>query len=349
MWLGIAFVVLAIAASILQAWLWSFPMVPDPGGPDPNGKSTAPPHLTMAHRLMGLAYLIIYVVLMIEMVPRLWEYQFELPARTVMHACMGITIGVLLATKIAIIRWLQHFGKALPALGLGLLACTIILATLSIPFALKAHDFGDALEPENLARVQRLLATIEFEEEGVKPAELANETTFATGVQVLTTKCTACHDIRTILAKPKSAKNWYKTVKRMATKPTIGERMRASEIPAVTAYLVAITPDIQQSYKAKQEQQRAQVQSAQKVKEAAAAPEPATENPKPAVDAAAGDKLLEEKCTDCHELEEIDDHGKDDKAGWTSVVSNMIEEQGAELSEEDAANIIAHLVATRGK
>ena len=167
MWLGILFVVLAVVASILQAWLWSFPMVPDPGGPDPNGKSTAPKLWTSVHRLLGLMYVVIYVILMIEMVPRLWEYQFELPARTVMHACMGIVIGVLLVTKISIIRWLQHFGKALPALGLGLMTCTIILATLSIPFALQAHDFGDALRPENLDRVKRHLGQIEWAEENV--------------------------------------------------------------------------------------------------------------------------------------------------------------------------------------
>ena len=65
MWLGIWFLILAIVATVLQAWLWSFPMVPDPGGPDPNGKSTAPKFWVNVHRLSGLIYVIIYIVLTI--------------------------------------------------------------------------------------------------------------------------------------------------------------------------------------------------------------------------------------------------------------------------------------------
>ena len=89
MWLGIAVVALGVAATVLQAWLWRFPMVPDPGGPDPNGRSTAPRGWTHVHRAMGVAFVAIYVVMMVEMVPRLWEYQVELPARTVVHMVMG--------------------------------------------------------------------------------------------------------------------------------------------------------------------------------------------------------------------------------------------------------------------
>ena len=42
---------------------------------------------------MGYAYLTIYVVLMVQMIPRLWQYQVELPARTVVHLSMGGLIG----------------------------------------------------------------------------------------------------------------------------------------------------------------------------------------------------------------------------------------------------------------
>ena len=96
MWLGITFLVVGIIATIVQVWLWSFPMEPDPGGPDPNGKSTAPRSWTNVHRLLGLLFVLIYIYMMWFMVPRLWEYQYELPARTVIHACMGISIGFLL-------------------------------------------------------------------------------------------------------------------------------------------------------------------------------------------------------------------------------------------------------------
>ena len=80
--------------------------------------------------------MVIYVVMMWFMVPRLWEHQVELPARTVIHACVAIIIGVLLVSKMCIIRWFQHFEEALPGLGMGLLTCTMMLGMLSLPFAI---------------------------------------------------------------------------------------------------------------------------------------------------------------------------------------------------------------------
>ena len=345
MWLGIAFVFLAIAATILQAWLWSFPMVPDPGGPDPNGRSTAPRLGTQSHRITGFLYLTIYVALMCEMVPRLWEYQVELPARTVVHACMGIVIGVLLVAKIAIIRWFQHFGKSLPGIGLSLLGCTIILATLSVPFAMRAHDFGAVTTPENLSRVRMILAELPWED-GQKPdlEALVTPDALAVGQRVLAGKCTDCHDIRTILQKPRSGDAWYDVVVRMAKKPTIGEPIDEPEVAAVTAYLVAITPDIQASTKLKRQTDQAR---AKVVEEAATEPE-TPEGPAGA-DPAKGKELLPKKCVDCHELTEVEKHGGETLEGWTKVCKRMVSEQGAELTDAEIACIAAHLAIVHPK
>jgi mono/diheme cytochrome c family protein len=290
---------------------------------------------------MGSAYVVIYIVLMWEMVPRMWEYQFELPARTVIHACMGILIGVLLIAKISIIRWFQHFGKALPALGLWLLACTILLATLSVPFALRAHDFGDAMSPENLERVERLLTNIEWDDPEVDAAALVTEDAFERGREVLTGKCVVCHDMRTILYKPRTADKWYSVVKRMATKPMVGERLFDHELPVVTAYLVAITPDIQRSRQMGNAEARAQVDRVAQVRQA---PTTVVTEEAPVIDEAAAEQLLEERCMDCHELDVMDEHGADTAEGWSEVIAQMVEE-GAELSEEEASLLIAYLVA----
>ena len=58
------------------------------------------------------------------------------------------------------------------------------------------------------------------------------------------TKCVICHDLKTIMDGPKTPDQWYKTCVRMAEKPTFGEPLTEDDIPKVTAYLVAITPDI---------------------------------------------------------------------------------------------------------
>jgi len=358
MWLGIAFVLLGVVAVILQAWLWSFPMLPDPGGPDPHGKSAAPRSWTNIHRVIGVLYSMIYVILMIEMVPRLWAYQVELPARTVVHASMGITIGVLLITKVAIIRWFQHFGQALPSIGLALMICTLILGTLSIPYALQAHDFGDVLTEKNLARVGRVMETVKWEEEDKVDAEtLVSEDSMTFGRKVLVGKCVACHDMRTILKRPRNANSWYKVVKRMQEKPAISRhRIVTQDVAPVTAYLVAITPDLQQS---KQRQKKQKEAKAKKVAEAKAAMKKSTEaktdgaagdkKAAPTVDMAKAKKVYEERCAECHELDEVDAVAPKDEDGWKQVVQDMVDENDAEFSAEEVTLIVAYLVKEKGK
>ena len=342
MWLGLLFVILAVAATIIQAWLWSFPMEPDPGGPDPNGKSTAPKVWTLAHRLMGALFCIIYVFMMWHMVPRLWEYQMELPARTVMHACVAIILGVLLVTKISIIRWFQHFGKALPALGLGVLTCTIILAMLSLPFAFRAHGMlAEVYTPKNLSRVKMILSGLDVPPE-YTPELLTAEESLLEGREVLTRQCAVCHDMRTILVKPRTGKAWQKIVRRMAEKPNLGPKIEEREVHTVTAYLVAISPDLQESVSIKRRESRDRKAAAAKAVAAAVepVPTPAEGKPEPTVDVK---ELVENRCTECHEMTDVEEHGGDDKEGWAKVVQQMIEDEEAELTPEEATLIVDYL------
>ncbi len=154
MWLGIAFLLLAVTAVLLQAWLWG-PKFWD----DEAKKTRAPRRWLRLHALVGYAYAAIYFYMMWHMVPRLWRYQTELPARTVFHAVAAITIGVLLVSKLVILWRFRHFEEAMPRFGFGLLLATVILTFLSVPYAILAHDLtGRAATPENLARVRRHLA-----------------------------------------------------------------------------------------------------------------------------------------------------------------------------------------------
>jgi cytochrome c5 len=344
MWLGLLFVFLAIAASIIQAWLWSFPMEPDPGGPDPNGKSTAPKMWTLAHRVMGALFCVIYVFMMWHMVPRLWEYQMELPARTVVHACVAIVLGVLLVTKISVIRWFQHFGKALPALGLGVLTCTIILGMLSLPFAFRAHGMlAEVYTPKNLSRVKMILSGLDAPPE-FTPELLTTEESLLAGREVLMRQCAVCHDMRTILVKPRTGKAWQKIVRRMAEKPNLGPKIEERDVHTVTAYLVAISPDLQESVSVKRREARDREAAAAKAIAAVVAPtaQPTGDDAKQlsAVDVKA---LVENRCTECHEMTDVEEHGGDDKDGWAKVVQQMIEDEGAELTPEEVTLVVDYL------
>ena len=72
---GVAFLVVAGALVFLMFKVWGYPY------DKATNKSTAPASLVRTHRLLGYIYVAIYVYLMWDMVPRLWTYQVELPAR----------------------------------------------------------------------------------------------------------------------------------------------------------------------------------------------------------------------------------------------------------------------------
>lgn len=346
MWMGIAFVLLGLTAVLLQAWLWN-PRYWDPV----NHKTRAPKYGLFMHRWVGFAFLLIYVLLMIEMVPRLWQYQVELPARTVMHATAGIALGILLFTKIAILWFWRHFEESMPALGFGILVCTLLLGILSIPFAIQAQGLGsDAFESKNLERVERLMARIEWEQD-VAPSELTKVKSLSRGRRILVDDCVRCHDMRTILAKPRTSESWYSTVMRMTEKPSVfGPTTALEDVPYVTAYLVAITPEIQESRKelAKQQKLREDLLSglgiqdgAKSANGGAAAVAAATAT----VSKEEGDAMLQEYCTGCHELSPEITEYKGDVAAWTKVMADMVEE-GAEVPPEKSAKLIAYLAQT---
>ena len=100
-------------------------------------QSTAPKALVLCRCLAGLCYIILYLFMMYKMVPRLFIYQVEFPARTVAHLLLGVSIGFLLIVKLVVIRTCRHFSSMLPYIGICILWCTVLLVSLSVPFALK--------------------------------------------------------------------------------------------------------------------------------------------------------------------------------------------------------------------
>jgi cytochrome c5 len=346
MWLGILFLVLAIVAVLLQAWLW---------GPkfwnEELEKTQAPKAWLRIHAAVGYVYGIIYVVMMWNMFPRLWQYQYELPARTVIHAVVAITLGVILITKIMILVFFRHFEEAMPKFGFGLLLCSVLLTTLSVPHAARALDLqGQISDPDNIARVELLLADIDFGEDAPATDKLVSKKGLQRGRDLLVNKCVSCHDMRTILSTPRTGSRWHDLVVRMQEKPDpfSSSPLSAKEVPYVTAYLIAITPDIQASRKLKVEQERARevVQEAT-VAAMAKAPDAAqaaadTAGPSLAVDPDKAKEIIASRCMDCHEMEEIDGFGGGDVAAWSKVISAMVEE-GAEITGEEAMALAPYL------
>ncbi len=339
--LGIVFVVLGFASVFLMFHLWGYPF-------DKATRTSAAPKWAMyLHRGIGFAYTAVYVIMMTKMVPRLFTYQVEFPARTVVHIILGISIGLILIIKISIIRFFRHLEEWMPYLGVALLFCTVILLGLSLPFAFKDRLLGkraaggDVFSVANVDRVKKVLPTAELPKEA-NLDELGTAESLRRGRQVMLTQCVECHDLKTILARPRSPQDWVHTVERMGEKPALSKPLEEKDLWAVSAYLIAISPDLQASA-AKKRQQEVE---AKKAKAAGLA----------ALDADAGaptaggdaKPLLAKHCTQCHELTELDKKPPKTKKDVDSLMSRMID-NGLEAPDGDLKAISAYLTATYAK
>jgi mono/diheme cytochrome c family protein len=318
--LGLIFLGLANASVFLMFKLWGYPFDKE------THKSEAPRSLMLLHRCLGYAYAVLYIFMMWYMVPRLWNYQVELPPRTVAHLMLGITIGVLILVKVAILRFFRHFEEAMPYIGVSLLICTYLLIGLSVPFTFREtllRTQTRAFSDEGIARTRQLIETAGLPPEAPLD-QLASKRKLREGQHVLQRKCVVCHDLRKILAKPRTPPDWVRLVNRMAIKPVIGEPIFPEEEWSVSAYLIAITPDIKTAVKQQRAEQmrtdeaKAAVQIAASIMEE----EPTTAD---SYDEVEAKELFEDKCSQCHSLGDVEDYPPRSKEETTEIISRMID------------------------
>jgi hypothetical protein len=335
--LGAVFVAVGAAATLLMYYLWAYPYDKE------KLKSEAPVLLVRLHRLLGILYLAIYVYFMWQMIPRLWNYQVEFPARTVVHMVLAMTIGAMLFVKIMIVRFFKHMEASLiPMLGTAVFICTVPLVGMSAPFAYReAHlrkqaAFGDVLDSRNRKRVESLLRFTGLEDEQRRRA-LASPQALQAGRSVLLTKCIECHDLRTTLVRPRTPENWRQVVRRMADRSTLFNPIEEEEQWQVTSYLIAISPQLQQSTGLRRQQDRSNERSRRAVTAAMQADSAAP------YDIELAKQLFETKCSQCHGLDTVDEFSPASAAEARDLISRMVDE-GLEGSEQELALINRYLV-----
>jgi mono/diheme cytochrome c family protein len=327
--LGLTFLALALANTLLMYRLWGYAYDHEAN------RSSAPRWLVLVHRATGYVFVLIYIYLMSEMLPRLWQYQIELPARSVMHLILGFSIGMILIIKISIVRFFKHMEASLvPMLGTGLLICVTLLIGLSAPFVFKEQylsqqALGTVLSEGNLERLKTLLPRAGYPPQA-DLNELASVDGLQTGRRVLLSKCVQCHDLRTVLVRPKTPEAWLQTVNRMADRAVIGKPIEERERWHVAAYLVAISPDLQQAAQTKREQELKSEEAIAAVRKL-----PAELRFEPA----AAKQVFEAKCVQCHALPKVD-------AKSTEEIKELVARMagnGLVASVDEFAHIVFHL------
>lgn len=336
--LGGAFLVLALFLTFLMFYLWKFPF------DKKLHRSSAPRPLMNLHRVLGWVFVAIYVVLMWDMVPRLWSYQVELPARTVFHLTLGIAVGAILIVKIMVVRFFKHMESTLaPLLGTALLICTLLLTGLALPYAAReaylratAQD-GENFTQDRLDRVTTFLPLIGFDDEAGLSV-LASSEGLAAGRAVLTHKCTQCHDLRTILVRPRTPQDWHNTVVRMANRSTVLTPITESDQWAVTAYLIAISPTLREAVS---DGRLASIENTQ----TRAAVRSADISTPDTYDTAAAMGVFEVTCSQCHSPSLVLGTTFNTPEDVQSLVTRMVS-NGLTASEEDLSQIMAYLAET---
>jgi cytochrome c5 len=337
---GVAFLLLALFLTFLMYYLWGYPF------DKKKHASTAPRSLMNLHRVLGWAFVGIYILLMWDMVPRLWTYQVELPARTVIHLTLGIAVGAILIIKIMIVRFFKHLESTLaPLLGTSLLICTLLLTGLALPYAAReaylratAQD-GAGFAQDRIDRVTKFLPLIGFQDEAGL-TEIASTSGLTHGREVLTRKCTQCHDLRTILIKPRTPEAWKATVERMVTRATILNPINESDQWSVTAYLIAISPTLRQSVS---ERRIATLETT--------ATEAAVSQPGIAVpvnyDSAEAESVFEAKCSQCHSSELVLGAALGTSDDAVALVTRMVG-NGLTAQDSELGQIMAYLTERFG-
>ena len=338
--LGVLFLVLAIITTYLMFQFWGYPY------DKVKGKSECPQWKMNIHRAFGYGYVLVYIVMMLQMVPRLWTYQVEFSARTVAHICLGLTIGVILLVKISILRWFRHFEEWMPVLGVGLLLCTFLLTGLSLPFVLKERSAAieHAFTSETRGRLLEILPSTKLGEGVEDISALVSEDNLRSGRRVLLNKCTYCHDLRTAIARPRTPDDWFRTVQRMAAKPAFGQALEEIDQQQVTIYLVALTPELQESAKARRratESGRLSKEAVERVTQIGVETTEreglAEEGQLSAQDLPAAQLTFQSKCSGCHGLDELDYATPETKEQVNSLLARMVknglEATGSELDQ----------------
>jgi len=308
-------------------------------------KSSAPSYLTNLHRVLGWVFVIIYLWMMYEMLPRMWDYQVELPARTVAHLVLGLMIGALLMVKVIIVRFFKHMEAMLaPLLGTLLLVSTLVLMGIALPSQWREYTLNSRflastmVSGDAVARIQEILPTLDPDSD-----EVVEEISTAAGMRQIRgtfrRACAQCHDLRTVLSKPRTPKAWHQTVQRMADRSTVVNEISDEDVLRITAYLIAISPRIRDGVSSKRQEDTSRAETMAAVESAMEDDQSTLKND---VDVENAKKLFETRCVMCHTTQRVFDKNFNSKEEIVTTIKRMAT-YGLQANADEVQQIIQYV------
>lgn len=150
------------------------------------------------------------------------------------------------------------------------------------------------------------------------------------------------------MARPRTPENWRQTVQRMADRSTLLAPIGEQEQWQVTAYLIAISPELQRSARQQRAQQQVETESQQAaihLTESGEAAAPAAEE---AYDPEQAGKLFESQCSLCHPLAVVEAAPPGSETEARELVARMVS-NGLSATEAELLLIVRHLSETYGR
>ena len=221
-----------------------------------------------------------------------------------------------------------------------------MLIGLSAPFALRDRFLaagvvgGGVFSGESKVCLAGLLPLTDLPSEA--PLEdLSTDESLRRGRNVLTGKCVQCHDLRTILLRPKTPRSWYDTVRRMSDRSLILDPIQAREQWEATAYLVAISPQLQRSSAERRREQLANESSRLAAETAIASVSRATAEVE--FDQEEARALFEMNCSLCHSLTKIEETPPRSETEAHDLIERMVA-NGLIASEDEIQKVTQYLI-----
>ena len=138
--------------------------------------------LKAAHRLNGIFYLVLFLIIAFLCLRYVATTQAELSARGTAHSVLALLALFLLLLKIAIARRYRQFYDALKTLGLTLAAVSLLMAGISGGYYLTVTRLGTDLSYGRMLQADEQRPTEAPQGDPVRGRELYS------------TKCSGCHD-----------------------------------------------------------------------------------------------------------------------------------------------------------
>jgi cytochrome c1 len=152
--------------------------------------------LKRIHRINGMAYLLLYLLIAGLCLYIIARTQADLGPRSTFHAVFALTIFVLLLIKISFVRFYRHFYNRIATVGMSLVILTVLMFGTSGGFFLLITDFGT--DTENFRRTYgHHDAETEQDSASWNPSDIEIRTdgqSIQRGQALYEEKCLSCHD-----------------------------------------------------------------------------------------------------------------------------------------------------------